>query len=79
MATIVTNKKGERVVLLNPAERAELYARSLRDNYNPRTGDALTAKGRAYRSGYLAARRDNARAWKHNQKKRAAKRASKKK
>ena len=55
--------------LLNPKEKGELYAREIKDNYNARTGDALTHAQKSYRSGYLDARKDNARAFKHNWKK----------
>jgi len=72
------NKEGKTVTLLNPAEKGQLYARELKDNYNPKTGYELTHTQRSYRSGYLDARKDNAKAYKHNKEKRAAKRAAKK-
>ncbi len=74
---VVDKKTGEVKTLLNPAEKGQLYARELRDNYNAKTGDALSSRKRSYNAGYLDARRDSARAWKHNQKKKAAKRAKK--
>lgn len=77
MAVKVTNRNGQTVTLLNPAEKGELYAREFKDNYNPRTGDALTKGQRAYRSGYLDARKDNAKAWKHNKAKKANSRKKK--
>lgn len=72
--TRVKNRYGNTVVLLNPAEKGQLYARELKDNYDPKTGDGLSRSQRAYRSGYLDARKDNAKAYKHNKKKRAQKR-----
>ena len=72
--TRVKNRNGETVVLLNPAEKGQLYARELKDNYAPKTADGLSRSQRAYRSGYLDARKDNAKAYKHNKKKRAQKR-----
>ena len=77
MAVTVINRKGQTITLLNPSEKGQLYARELKDNYNPRTGDGLTKGQRAYRSGYLDARKDNAKAYKHNKAKRAAKRKNK--
>jgi len=77
MAVKVTNRNGYTVTLLNPSEKGQLYARELKDNYNPRTGDGLTKSQRAYRSGYLDARKDNAKAYKHNKKKKAASRRKK--
>lgn len=66
MAVKVTRKDGSTVTLLNPAEKGQLYARELKDNYNPRTGNELTKTQRSYRSGYLDARKDNAKAYKYN-------------
>ena len=73
------NKEGRTVTLLNPAEKGQLYARELKDNYNPKTGYELTHTQRSYRSGYLDARKDSAKAYNHNKKKKAAARKSRKK
>ena len=70
------NRKGEPVTLYTPAEKGEIYAFELRNSYSTKTGDALSHAQRSYRSGYLDARKDNAKAWKYNQKKKAAKRKS---
>ncbi len=76
-----TNRKGKEVTLLNPNERARKYANELKDGvhytnnneykFDPNTGviAALTDTQRSYRSGYLAARKDSANAYKHNKKK----------
>lgn len=78
MAVKVIKKDGSTVTLLNPAEKGQLYARELKDNYNPRTGNELSKTQRSYRSGYLDARKDSAKAWKHNKEKKAKARKSKK-
>lgn len=71
MAVKITNKKGKTITLLNPAEKAAKAAAELkigvhgtndkkikRDQY----GNAipLTDTQKAWRSGYLAARKDSA-------------------
>ena len=80
MAVKVTRKNGRQVTLLNPAEKATKFANELAtgirktnngDYKADKHGDVgLSKEQRAYRSGYLDARRDNAKAYKHNQKKR---------
>ena len=75
----VKRKNGSYVTLLNPSEKAGKYAAELRTgmrytnngDYKPdKNGEiGLSAEQRAYRSGYLDARKDSANAWKHNQKK----------
>ena len=69
MSVTVRTKSGKTRVLLNPSEKAGIYAAELKANASSMTGADLSKNQRAYRSGYLDARRDNARAWKHNQKK----------
>lgn len=74
----VKTKRGKFITLLNPSEKAEKYASELRTGmrytndgaYKPdKNGEiGLSKEGRAYRSGYLDARKDNARAYKHNKK-----------
>ena len=72
-------KNGSYVTLLNPSEKAGKYAAELRTgmrytnngDYKPdKNGEiGLSREGRAYRSGYLDARKDSANAYKHNLKK----------
>ena len=72
-------KTGKTVTLLNPSAKAGKFASELKYN-NHYTNDGHLKKGkngntqltdeqRAYRGGYLDARRDSAKAFKHNQKK----------
>jgi len=78
MAVIVTNKKGNKVTLLNPAEKGAKYAYELKANvrtfndgrFKPdKNGElGLTETQRAYRSGYLAARKDSAACYKAKRK-----------
>ncbi len=80
MATTITTKKGKRITLLNPSEKAEKYADELRNNIRytndgkykaDKDGvvDPLSKSHRAYRSGYLYARKDSANCYKHSRKK----------
>lgn len=83
----VKTKKGNTITLLNPAEKGRKFADELATNmhftndgeYKPdKNGEiGLTDTQRAYRAGYLDSRKDNAKAYKHNKKKKA-KRTSKK-
>ena len=76
--TKVKTKKGKTITLLNPSEKARKYASELRTgmrytnegNYKPdKNGEiGLTPESRAYRAGYLDARKDDAKAYKHNMK-----------
>ena len=89
MAVKIRNKKGFFVTLLNPSEKGKKYANELSTGirktndgrYKPdKNGDVgLSEAQRAYRSGYLDARKDNAKAYKHNKKKKATKRRSSRK
>ena len=74
------SRTGKPVTLLNPAEKASKYADELRNgirytNDNRYKADKngvvmkVTKEGRAYRAGYLDARKDNANAYKANLKK----------
>ena len=83
----VTNRRGKRVTLLNPAEKGRKAAAELQMGIKitndgvvktDKRGDpiALTDKERAWRSGYLSARQDNAKCYNAQQKK-AAKQAAK--
>ena len=82
---IVTNKYSKKtpkskVVLLNPSEKSKLYAASLKSDrkvyINAETGvvekgnKPLSKAKRAYRQGYLQARKDNSKAYNANKKKR---------
>ena len=74
------SRAGKPVTLLNPAEKASKYADELRNgirytNDNKYKADKngvvleVTKEGRAYRAGYLDARKDSANAYKANLKK----------
>ena len=80
MATIITTKNNKQIVLLNPSEKAEKYARELKGKFKCTNDGKLklseNGKGielsdveRSYRSGYLQARQDGAKAYKYNKKK----------
>ena len=69
MAKVVYTKKGNKKILRNPAEKSKRYARQLKNKAVTETGEVLTDTQLAYRSGYLDARRDNAKAYNHNKKK----------
>ena len=56
-------KKG--IILYTPSERAKRYARQLKNNKITETGKPLSKEDKAYRKGYLDARKDNARAFNH--------------
>ena len=73
--TKVRTKKGDYITLLSPSEKSKKYASELKTGirytnsgeYKPdKNGDVgLSREGRAYRSGYLDARKDSAKARKH--------------
>ena len=75
MARKIRTKKGNVVTLLNPAEKADKYAKELRTG-KKFTNDGISKKDkngkviklgkkeRAYRGGYLDARKDNSKAYK---------------
>lgn len=75
-----TNKNGKKFTLLNPGEKGKKFAKELVIGYH-HTNDMqykfdengevkpLTKEQRAYRSGYLDARKDSAKAYKAKQKK----------
>lgn len=69
MSTIVRTKRGKRIVLLNPSEKAKRYARQMRNGVVRETGKKLSPTDLAYRAGYLAARNDSAKAFRSNLKK----------
>ena len=68
MALKFTTKTGKKVVLLNPAEKGTRYARQLKKGLD-HTGKTLSDTQRAYRSGYLDARTDSAKAFNAKNKK----------
>ena len=59
MSREITTKNGKSVVLLNPAEKSKRYSRQMK-------AGNLSLTQLTYRSGYLNARRDNAKAFCHN-------------
>ena len=67
MAKIVTSKKGNKIVLRNPSEKAKRYARQLKSNKVQETNKELSKTDRAFRIGYLTSRSDNAKAFKSKQ------------
>ena len=80
MAVKVVNRNGKTVTLLNPAEKGRKYAAEMRagihatnDRKVKRDGNGkakrLTSKERAYRAGYLDARKDSAKAYTANKEK----------
>lgn len=76
MSVVVINRRGKEVTLLNSAEKGNKYALELKGGRaltnkldikkdydgNPR---ALSDTQKAYRSGYLQAHKDSAKAFKH--------------
>ena len=85
MAKYVVNRKGKKVTLLNPSERSRKFATELKHNVAI-TNDGVKKKTKsgkvkhlsdtqkAFRSGYLQARKDNAKAFIARKKKRMANR-----
>ena len=69
MAKFITTRKGNKVVLRNPSEKAKRYARQLKNGVVQETNKKLTPTDKAYRIGYLSARSDNAKAYNSNKKK----------
>ena len=70
MAHVVRTRKGNKIILRNPAEKGKRFARQMRNGVIAETGEVLKKDDFAYRAGYLQARNDNAKAYKHNRKKR---------
>lgn len=52
MATLITTKKGKKIVLLNPAERSKRYAREMQSGIK-HDGTPLTSEEKAFRAGVL--------------------------
>ena len=78
------NRKGKKVTLLNPNEKASKFAFEISQKKRV-TNDMTAIKGglnkeqQAYRAGYLDARKDSAKAYNHNLKKKSAKKNTRKK
>ena len=68
MAFRTTTKTGKKIVLLNPSEKVLRYARQLKKGQD-HAGKILSDTQRAYRSGYLDARTDSAKAFKAKKRK----------
>lgn len=62
---------GEAFTIYNPAEKSQKYASDLKYGVDTNNGKTLTKTQSAWRSGYLKARKDNAKAFKANQKSKA--------
>lgn len=80
MAVVLQTKNGKTVTLLNPAEKGEKFAKELKGGFKRtnsgrfktdenKKGIRLTNEERAYRSGYLDARKDSANAYNAKKKK----------
>ena len=87
MAVRVKNRNGKLVTLLNPSEKGKKFADELKidrkmtndgELKTNRRGETfqLTDEQRAYRAGYLAAQKDSAKAYNHNQNKKGKSRNS---
>ena len=81
MAVTVKGRNGKNVVLLNPAEKGEKFAKELKQNRKRTNAGSfkldknkqsikLTKAERAYRAGYLDARSDGAKVYKAKRKRR---------
>ena len=72
---VLENNKGKQVIVLNPNGKGAKAAYELKhgvrvtNNGEVKKDKPLTKEGKAWRSGYLAARSDSARAWKAKNKK----------
>lgn len=74
MAWVGKNRKGKTVMLLNPKEKAEKFVFEIKQKKRVSNDMSiikgpLTKEQQAYRAGYLDARKDSAKAYKHNVKK----------
>ncbi len=61
MATVI-NRNGNKIVLLNPSEKGQRYARQLKHGVD-HNGVVLSDTQKSFRSGYLQARKDSAKAY----------------
>lgn len=57
---------GEIITIYNPQEKSEKYCEDLKNGFDVVNGKKLTKAQKAWRSGYLKARKDNANAYKAN-------------
>ena len=83
----IRKKDGRTVTLLNPAQKGKKFSLELKEGYLISNSGRyrvdedgplpLSDAQRAYRAGYLDSRSDNAKAFKHKMKKKAANRRSK--
>ena len=72
MPRVITLKAtGEKITIYNPAEKSKKYAADLKYGVDTNSGKKLTTSKKAWRSGYLAARKDNAKAYNANKKSKA--------
>ena len=72
MPKVITLKAtGEKVTIYNPAEKSRKYAADLKYGVDTNSGKKLTTSKKAWRSGYLAARKDNAKAYNAKKKSKA--------
>ena len=67
MATVIKNG-GKKIVLLNPAEKGQRYARQLKKGVD-HNGVVLSDTQASFRSGYLQARKDSAKCYNSQKKK----------
>lgn len=63
MAHFINTKNGKKIILRNPAEKGKRFARQLKTGRVTETGETLNNTQKAWRSGYLTARQDNADAY----------------
>lgn len=72
MPKVITLKAtGEKITIYNPAEKSKKYAADLKYGVDTNSGKKLTTSKKAWRSGYLAARKDNAKAYNAKKKSKA--------
>ena len=61
MASVI-KKGGKKIVLLNPSEKGQRYARQLKKGVD-HNGSLLSDTQKSFRSGYLQARKDSAKCY----------------
>ena len=62
--TYIRKDTGEAFTVFNPSEKSQKYAYDLHIGIDSVSGEKLTTAKKAWRSGYLQARKDNAKAYK---------------
>jgi len=65
MASVIKTENGKKIVLLNPSEKGTRYARQLKHGCVAETGEKLSDTQKAWRTGYLEAQKDSAKAYCH--------------